>query len=488
MRAPGILAALLVLAAPLAAGQSNRDAEIEALAVRAATLAPEFAADVLLRLAGSPRVDASWRRELIDEAWERSYSAQEPYRRAAPNAPADSRAAALTRAYETKLDRVNLQSRAALAMAALSPTRAREMFEWIDFDLKPQPCDDPIVPVLDEYYGTLAAIARGSFGNSLMDRADALWFLELYMWKASRPTEMLSIARAVRQYRASPGDARYLESVLQWIFEHSTQEPRGFATAGPDLLSTIADLDTYDVRQQVLNGTLLRAFRRYLAAQLSGPRCADSTAERAVLDAFNRLVDRRGPSVPDLRPIAASETRPSRFVGIARYDRMWQTGESQRLRAEAAWLFGDRLRPRTEAFKNGREWQDRAGRFLLDLGLWNGAREPVERDYYFEKSVLLTGFLEIAPQGTHKARALADATAFLKRTAGREAPGAWFAHVARLIDLARDRDRQQILEALEASDHPALMIYGRLEGMRTQDSGLRTQGSGRLEPSAPPEP
>lgn len=471
MRATGILVALILLAAPLQTAQAIRDAEIEELAHRSATLAPEFAADTLLRLSASPRIrDAAWKRELIEEAWNRSYAARELYRRAAPNAPADSRAAALTLAYDTKLDRVSLQARAVLGMAGHSASRAREMFEWIDFELKAQPCEEPLVPVLDEYYSTLAALARGSFGKSIMERADALWFLELYMWKASRPTEMLSIARAVLDYRASPGDALYLESVLQWILEHGVQEPRDFATAGPDLVTKIADVDRYDVSQSVLNGTLLRAFRRYLARQLSGPRCADSTAERPTLDAFNRLVDRRAPSVPDLRPIAASENRPSRVAAVARYDRMWQTGESQRLRAEATWLLGDRQRPRTAAFKNSREWQERAARFLQDLEIWNGAREPVDADYFFEKSILLTGFLEIAPQGALKARALADTIAFLKRTAGREAPGAWYAHLSRLIDLARDRDRQPILEALDASDHPALMTYGRLERMRVEDA------------------
>ena len=430
----------------------------------------ELAADVLLRLAASPRVeDADWKRELIDEAWNRSFSAREPFRRAARDAPEDSRAAADTQAFETRLDRVNLQARAVVQTLPLSASRAREMFEWIDFELKPERCEDPLVPVLDDYYRALAAVARGGFGNSFMERADALWFFQLYMWKASRPTEMVSIARAALQYKASPSEAQYLESVLQWIFEHSVQDARAFAASGVDLAAGIADLDAYDVGQNVHGGTLLRAFRRYLISQASGPRCLDSQAEVASIDAFNRMVNRRAREIADLRSITRSDVRPSRVLGAARFDRMWQTAESRRLRSEAAALFGNGLRPHTEAFKNGREWQDGARRFLEDLERWNGAHEPNDRDYYGEKVVLLTGLLEIAPQGAIRTRALSDVVAFLRRTSGREAPNAWYAHVTRLIDLARGGDRQPILSALENSDEPALITYARLERMRVED-------------------
>ena len=464
------LVAVMVLTAPIAAAQSARDSEIEWLASRTASLPPELAADVLLRLAASPHVeDDSWKRELVDQAWERSFSAREPFRREAANPPPDSRSAADTLAFDTKLDRVSLQARAVLQTLPLSASRAREMFEWIDFELKPQSCEEPLVPVLDEYYRTLAAVARRTFGDSFMERADGLWFFQLYMWKAARPREMLSIARAVLQYKASPADAQYLESVLQWIFEHSVTDARAFAASGIDLVGGMSDLDAYDVAQQVSGGTLLRAFRRYLISQLTGPRCLDSQTEPGAIDLFNRLVSRRAAGAADLKPIAGNEARPSRVLGRARLDWMWQTSESRRLRGEAAALYGDGRRPHTEAVKNGREWQDRARRFVEDLERWDGAHEPNDRDYYYEKSALLTGLLEIAPAGAIKARALSDLVGFLKRTAGRQAPSAWYAHVRRLIDLARGRDRESILRALEESEEPALTIYARLEGMRVQD-------------------
>src|SRR5258705_4055509 len=70
-----------------------RDPVIEVFAADAAALPPEFAADVMIRLAGSARVaDPAWRRELLDEAFMRAYGAQEQYRRSSSQPiPPDSR-------------------------------------------------------------------------------------------------------------------------------------------------------------------------------------------------------------------------------------------------------------------------------------------------------------------------------------------------------------------------------------------------------------
>ena len=172
---------------------------------------------------------------------------------------------------------------------------------------------------------------------------------ELYLWKATRPTEMLSVAEAVLRYRPAADDALHLETVLQWIFDHGELEPRGFATMGPALVSKIGDLDARHRTLGVRNATALRALRRYLVAQVSGPRCADSVAERRALDGFNRLV--AGRSEPGLTLISASESRPSRILSPARLNRLWQTGESRWLRNEAVAL----VRRGEEAVHRGAE-------------------------------------------------------------------------------------------------------------------------------------
>jgi hypothetical protein len=55
-------------------------------------------------------------------------------------------------------------------MALVDPRRAHELFEWIDLNLEPAVCDDPLVPAVDEYYTALSLLARTAFGG---DRAGA---------------------------------------------------------------------------------------------------------------------------------------------------------------------------------------------------------------------------------------------------------------------------------------------------------------------------
>src|SRR5262245_6307951 len=327
------VALLIVVAAVKADDVPKRDPEVEALVDWARTLPPEFAIDLLLRFANSPKVtDPTWKRELVEDAWNRTYWVGEPYRLMALMPPADSRASAQTLGYDMRLDRMSLQTRATRAMIPLSRERAREMFEWIDFELKPSSCDNPMVPALDDYYDTLAILARSAFGTSSDDRADALLFLELYSWRASRPTEMASLARALNLFKPTPDEAQYFESVVGWILDRGAKTAREFATVGTDIVSRFSELDGIDRQNGVVGGALLRGLRRYLVAQATAPRCSDSLTEGRAIGSFNSLVDRRGQYVPGLTAIAQSESRPQRMAGPVRYDYLWQSVESRRLR------------------------------------------------------------------------------------------------------------------------------------------------------------
>jgi len=60
----------------------DRPKEVLGLIDQSRALPPEFCADTLLKIAGSPLVsDAKWKRELIEEAFRTAAHAQLPYRR-----------------------------------------------------------------------------------------------------------------------------------------------------------------------------------------------------------------------------------------------------------------------------------------------------------------------------------------------------------------------------------------------------------------------
>src|SRR5581483_10248352 len=116
---------LLFLSVPALTCGATRPPELVALAERAASLPPEFAADGLLRIAGSPKVaDPAWKRELIESAFHLAAAAQPPFAR---RNWSGARANLFDKAYSQGLDALTLQSRAVSALLALDPRQARAM-------------------------------------------------------------------------------------------------------------------------------------------------------------------------------------------------------------------------------------------------------------------------------------------------------------------------------------------------------------------------
>jgi hypothetical protein len=465
-KAAGVVCALMVAAAAglvlRAADLPARDAEISALVADTDLVPPEFAADALIRLSGSSRItDASWRLELLDQAFQRTYGAQDQYRRSSPpGIPPDSRQGAELFASTTALNRLSLQVRIAQVMALTDPRRGREIFEWIDLNLAPGVCEDPLVPSVDDYYTALSFLARTSFGS---DRGEALRFLQLYLWRAHLPSEMPAVARALQRFRPSAFEATYLEGVLQNILKSGTTDPRGFSAADLDIVTRIAALQKAYRDIGVLNFHLLDTLREYLVAQLKGPRCSDSVTESMTPAAYNAAVVRLGAGkLVDL--MDPNGVRPSKMLGIARIDMYWQTPEARRLHEDALDLRGRGQNPLPIRIRQTQEWRERAERLIVDLVQWTGHHEATERDYFFQKSFLFGGLIELMPQSRVRTSALRSFVEFMRNSdVDRDRRPLWFAFLTRLLEMARGAERREILAALENSHHPVLSLYARME-------------------------
>jgi hypothetical protein len=445
-----------------AADAVPRNVAFEALIADARGLPPEFAADALLRLSTSWRAaDPDVRRDLLDEAFERAYAAQEPYRRASTQyVPPDTRQGAQLFAYATSLTRVSLQVRTAELMAFVDPPHARELFEWIDLNVAPSPCEDPLTPAVDEYYAAASLLARRTFDGN---RGDALRFLVLYLWQARLPAEMPAVARAMDRFRPEPSEAAYLETVLRSILEAGRPDPRGFSLANIDIVSRIGDLQAADRARGILGWHLLEALRAYLLVYLKGARCSDSVTEALVPATFNGLL-RRMRADRDVKPIDGRSVRPSRMLGAARYDWYWQTPDARRLRDAAMQLHGSGPVPVPEKTRQTREWQAEAERLLADIEQWHGTREPAERDFFYQKSVLFSRLIDIAPPSAIRTRALRGFVDFLRHSdIDRDRRPLWFAFVNRLRDMARGNNRREILDALAQSGHPVLSVCAQID-------------------------
>jgi hypothetical protein len=463
--------AIAVLVSPSTAAADERkprDSQIEAIAADARAAPPEFAADLLLRLAASSKViDPEWRRELLEDAYLVAYAAPEPYRRLAVSIPIDTRQSALARSSETALTRVSLQVRAAQLMAFVDPARARELFEWIDLNLESGTCDSPLVPVVDEYYTALAVLARTTFDAGTTGRGDALQFFDLYMWRAHLPTEMPAVARALRRFRPARDEALYLEGTFRLILESGLHDPRGFASVSIDLVSRMMELEDADRGLGIAGWNVTRALRAYLKARLQGTRCADSESDGLAVDAFNAALRRRNVTADAVAPLASADTRPSRMLARTRIDRYWQTPDARRLYDAAVRLRGTGRNPTPIAERRTEEWRNQAERLLVDLEQWTSTREAFERDRFYQKAALYVILADLVPSGALRTRTIRSFVEFLRHTdRDREGRTMWFMFVNQLLELARSADRATVLDALEEPYHPVLTPYARLERLR----------------------
>ena len=446
--------------AGLAQEPPPRDPDIQSLVAATSAVPPEFAADALIRLSGSSRItETAWRRELLDEAFVRAYGAQEQYRRSAiePVSP-DSRQGANDLAASTSLNRVSLQVRAAQLMAFVDARRAHELFEWIDLNLEPAVCEEPLVPVVDEYDAALSVLARTAFGA---DRAEGLRFLELYLWRAHLPSEMPAVARALQRFRPRPDEAAYLEGLFHLILEASSSDARGFSSSSIDIVSKTADLQSADRALGVPHWFVMEALRTYLLAQLKAPRCGDSISESLMPSTFNAALNQLHAG-RDVAPFDGAAARPSKMLAGARVDWYWQTPEARALHDQAQRLWGSGKAPVSIRVRQTTDWRNQAAALLIDLEQWPGRREATERDYFYQKSVLYVTLLDLLPPGQLRARTIRSFVDSLSHAdIDRDRRTLWFAFVTRLLDMRSDR--REILAALEDSHQPVLSLYARME-------------------------
>ena len=456
-----IVALGLSTTARLTGSPAEDNPAIELLAFAATGAPAEFAADLFIRIAESPNVsDTARKRELLNDAFMRAYGAQESFKRAAASAPIDSPAGGVTRALATGLDMLTLQLRATAGMVEVDPARAREMFEWIDFYLPRATCRDLLVPVADEYYSTLAAISRRTFGDTPEERGDALRFFELYLWRTHLPSEIPALVKAVKTLELTLVDAGYLEAAIGALTNQIDSDPRGFSSYGLEIVSHMTELADANRNNGVLGETLMRAARKLIAAQISAARCTDSAAETAIAETFNAILRRKELAPTDVPPVTTNDARSARLLGAAVVGVYWRTPDAKRLVDRLQDLRDLAAGPRTMAIKAGPDWQRLALQWLQEVDAWNGAREASEREFFDQRVLLYDQFMNVVLPGTLRERAVQSWIEFLRRSEnGRIPRTAWMANVIRLFD----RGEPTTIKAMEESGHYLLTMYARAE-------------------------
>lgn len=304
-----LLVALLQLSASAPAGPA-RPPETLALIDQASALAPEFTADILLRLAGSRLIDdRKWKRELIEEAFRAGVQAPLPYRQDGQPLT-DSRSARAV--WDNGLEALTLEMRAVEAMLAIHPQRAVAMFEEIAFPRVPSlACQEVLTPDVSAYYRTAAVVFELGFTQVQRKREEHVAFLERLVSTVQSPAHVAPAMKLMLTARLTPAQRQALAASFVAALDQLNGTMRAFGASKTDLVPA----DTPELRE--VQVVLVPALRNYIVRQQSGAHCRGSFKIRAgglpfASAAFDSLVKRLDPAGAVYQPISAEESKPGK--------------------------------------------------------------------------------------------------------------------------------------------------------------------------------
>lgn len=452
-------------------------ADLEILVNYARSASPEFAADLLLRVAQSDRVaDRAWKQELIEDAFRFARDVQQPFKRLPlQGSTIDTRSGYLANALMLGLDSLSLRCRAVKAMLLLDKRRAREMFTEIpNLKLQALTCEDPLVYDVGAYYSTLASVTKVTFTAQEAQGGEYVRFVEPYIAGISSPAQVEPATKVILSLDLSDLDLESLLTHFTRALGKMSGDDRSFSVSWGAPGGAIESLVKLCNEKGVSATGLLDAFRGYLLRHLTAARCSDTASnerEKSVEDAmvarFNSHL-RLAVAGKEVLPLTDEEAKPAKLDGAAKYHRYWQSSSAKDLMTRFARLrFKSGNQPVTEEEKKEAEWQLRLSGFLADMARWTAADEASDEDFFSQKTGLFYGLVEITPPGPSRERVLSDLIEFLNRSPLQtSSPIEWFQNAHRIFALAKAASGDEgakILRTLSYSQSPVLYLYAEAE-------------------------
>jgi hypothetical protein len=430
----------------------------------------EFSARALLRVANSPRLrDKTWKREILEQAFQNASAARNPIRKQIMEGPstAGSRTAMTSQAAALGLDRLTLQTKAITAMLALDPRRARELFLTIP---QPRPsrlhCEDALLDDPSSYYATATAIAAQAFPLDERKRDEPILFLNERIQSITSPVEITPAAALISNSKATPAQLKLLISSLAAALQRMEGDDRTFAGSLSSIVRAVPDL--VDIARASNSGAeiLTEAYRQFLIRNLTGPRCAESAekwqqdAVASAVSSFNSRMSSEANA-----PLKEEELKASKVEGKANLDRVFPSADEQRLRD--LWktlMFGQGQSGLKDEEKNTDEWREQFSALLREIEGMKAATGESEALFFFRKGGALSAALSAAPAGAIRDAVIQQYIAFLRSSNfQQESLTEWFGAVQSLADSMNGDAHTKLLSALENSGHNVLFLYARME-------------------------
>lgn len=470
-----VLVLLLLFAQALTSPLASRKRSLEVLTLvdQARALPPEFRADTLLRLAGSSLVtEASWKQELIEEAYWSGSHASLPYTQRA-DGRSDSVATNAVRA--NRLESLTLQTRAVRAMLALNPEKALRLFDQIQPVVLPNlACSTVSTPDVVDYYQTAVRVFEGSFTAKQRTDGNDLAFLRQFVVSVESPAQVPPSLEMMFAVKITPDQRRELLSLFAAKLQEIFRSDREYGAAETALASAIA----MEHMRPAEAAVLLPALRSYIVRHISGRRCTDNMPVARIMaksaEQFNNLAAKLDPAKSRYKPISAEEAKPAGDDGTYQPDLTGQAAQSQAVRVALRWLtHGDRVRdgnilPWTLKERHSQDWlrnYDDAAKLVHDL---KEADENSPEAFFCMKADALNLLATLAPPGPTRHKAMEEYREFLEDYyPSIQNPNLWFTMFRHMLYTARFSDEPKnkawILDALARSSNPIIALYAKLE-------------------------
>lgn len=452
-----------------------------ALVASSAGLRPEFAADVVLRLAETGKLPASEHPvELLERAFVMSGSAARQYRDApVPIGFTDHPLAMIGLAGATSTDRLSLQCRAVKQMAVRDLGKALELFPSISLASVPKPaCAEGLVPDLRVYYETLLSLTE-AMQRAGTDEDEVETLLQSRIAGVGSASQVFPFAGVLSRvkWRDRERTGR-LYGLFASAITGVSDSDRVFSVelfheASRQAVQSLLDRAEHD---GAASGALAAAFAGFYDKHLKGPRCADTFLDEphrsqraAALAPVNRRLTNAGVRTylgdPNAGEVEVYESPRSKDFFESEPDYRELLLQVQRL-------------PRTvEGDAEQREAYGRAVRSISDrLNRWERPPGVAPRQFFLMKSELFAGFISNTANGPLAGSALEAYVAFLAGCEGEalEYPAEFLWRVLRLLAGARPlRDRpveaarfkEKVRGALLSTKSPTLHAYSRLQAL-----------------------
>lgn len=454
---------LLVSQTPtLTEGPPKHPPELQKLVDAAAGLPAEFQSQVLLELASSRRVaDPSWKKDLIEAAFEAGSHAQLAYAQWLAGPIAGMRQSESTQGWEVwdqQFNALALQAKAIRAMVPLDPQRALSMYQRIPTPSVPAlSCQDPYAPELYVYYQTAYTLFNRAFSPEQREKGDDMWFVRQLIGAVHSPAQVVGAIGLLRSIKTTPQRRTDVLATFSSILSGLSGPDRVYGPSDDQIVSAITPAAAEAP-------PLVLALRGYLVRQLSGERCHDNIWAQSVVPKarsarpsrvesatkptsaddghgteqgktqgetgsaspsadglvggdpstdqsdtsmpksvvqFNALVAKLDPAGNQYKPISHDEVKPAKDGGTFDVTVFWRSQRSAQIE--------NALRDLNSTTAHGLasdQWPAHYMNLLKQVEEWTANDEQSPDDYLVMKAIVYRELMSLAPQGPMREAAL----------------------------------------------------------------------------------